>query len=252
MSKISEDTGKINFLTPVVSFRYAPGHMRNIQNDDLKLSYSNIYSLNKAAEPDVIEEGESVALGFEISNNDLEDGVSGEKNYSLSIGQMHSFKENTSIPSKSSLDQKASDLVGEAYLKLSENFNLTNEFSLDHNLNDINYNDLEANLILGNTSFNLNYLEENNHIGSRNYIKSGIKVDFENTGQLNFNIKKNLETDSTEFYDLAYDYVNDCLKAGLLFRREFYSDRDVEASDSLMFRVTLFPFGEAKSPLIDR
>ena len=37
---------------------------------------------------------------------------------------MHSFKENTSIPSKSSLDQKASDLVGEAYLKLSENFYL--------------------------------------------------------------------------------------------------------------------------------
>ena len=56
------------------------------------------------------------------------------------------------------MDQKASDLVGEAFIKISENFNLNNEFSLDHNLNDINYNDLEANLILGNTRFNLNYL----------------------------------------------------------------------------------------------
>ena len=143
-------------------------------------------------------------------------------------------------------------MVGEAYLKLSENFTLKNEFSLDHNLNDINYNDLEANLILGNTSFNLGYLEENNHIGTANYIKSGIKVDFNNSGELNFNIKKNLETESTEFYDLAYDYINDCLKAGLLFRREFYTDRDVASSDSLMFRITLYPFGEARSPLIDR
>ena len=127
--------------------------MRNIQDDDLKLSYSNAFSLNKNAERDVIEEGESIATGFEISGNELKDGVPGEKNYSLSLAQVQSFKENSSIPSKSSLDQKASDLVGEAYIKLSENFNLKNEFSIDHNFNDINYNDLEANLILGNTSF---------------------------------------------------------------------------------------------------
>ncbi len=252
MSKKNQDQNKINFFTPKVSFRYAPGHMRNIQDDDLKLSYSNAFLLNKNAEPDVIEEGESIATGFEISSYDLDGELTGDKNYSLSLAQIQSFKENTSIPSKSSLDQKASDLVGEAFIKISENFNIQNEFSIDHNLNDVNYNDLEANLILGNTSFNLNYLEESNHIGTSNYIKSGINVDFNNSGQLNFNIKKNLETDSTEFYDLAYDYINDCLRAGLVFRREFYSDRDVEPSDSLMFRVTLFPFGEARSPLIDR
>ena len=252
MSKRYQDKNKINFFTPKLSFRYAPGHMRNIQDDDLKLSYSNAFLLNKNAEPDVIEEGESITTGFEISSYELDEGLKGDKNYSLSLAQVQSFKENNSIPSKSSLDQKASDLVGEAFIKISENFNIQNEFSLDHNFNDINYNDLEANLILGNTSFNLNYLEENNHIGTSNYIKSGINVDFNNSGQLNFNIKKNLETDSTEFYDLAYDYINDCLRAGLVFRREFYSDRDVEPSDSLMFRVTLFPFGEARSPLIDR
>ncbi len=252
LSRRNETKGEINFLTPKLSLRYAPGHMRNIQDDDLKLGYSNIYSLNKNTQPDVIEEGKSITAGLEISNSKLDDGIPGEKNYSLSIGQVYNFEENRSMSSKSSLDQKASDLVGQAYLKLSENFNLNNEFSIDHNFKDINYNDLEANLILGNTSFSLNFLEENNHIGTSNYIKSGIKMDFNNSGELNFNIKKNLETDSTEFYDLAYDYINDCLRAGLLFRREFYADRDVEPSDSLMFRITLFPFGEARSPLIDR
>tara|TARA_B100000579_G_scaffold391656_1_gene367033 strand:+ start:1204 stop:3558 length:2355 start_codon:yes stop_codon:yes gene_type:complete len=252
MSKKSNSLGKVNFLTPQFSIRHAPGHMRNIQDDDLKLSYSNLFSLNKNSHPDVVEKGTSATMGFEISNNDLEENTPGDKNYSLSIGQTYNFNENSSIPSKSSLDQKASDLVGEAYLKLSDNFTLSNKFSLDHNFNDVNYNDLEANLILGNTSFNLNYLEENNHVGTSNYIKSGIKIDFSNSGELNFNIKKNLETESTEFYDLAYDYINDCLKAGLVFRREFYTDRDVASTDSLMFRISLFPFGEAKSPLIDR
>ena len=252
LSKKNDKTGTVNFLTPQFSLRHAPGHMRNLQNDGLKLNYSNLFMLNKNSQPDVIEEGTSAVMGLEISNNNLEDSRPGEKNYSLSIGQIYNFQENSSLPSTSSLDQKASDLVGEAYLKLSDNFTLSNKFSVDHNFNDINYNDLEANLILGNTSFNLNYLEESNHVGTSNYIKSGVKVNFNNSGELTFDIKKNLETDSTEFYDLAYDYVNDCLKAGLLFRREFYSDKDVEASDSLIFRITLFPFGEAKSPLIDR
>ena len=44
--------------------------MRNIQNDDLKLAMQ-IYFLNKNSQGDVIEKGNSLALGVEISNNDL-------------------------------------------------------------------------------------------------------------------------------------------------------------------------------------
>ena len=64
--------------------------------------------------------------------------------------------------------------------------------------------------------------------------------------------KRNLLTSSAEFYNLSYDYMNDCLKAGIVFRREFYTDRDIEASDSLMFQISLLPFGGVPVPLIDR
>jgi hypothetical protein len=37
-----------------------------------------------------------------------------------------------------------------------------------------------------------------------------------------------------------------------VFRREFYSDRDIEASDSLMFQISLLPFGGVPVPLVDR
>jgi LPS-assembly protein len=243
---------KINFLTPKLSLRYAPGHMRNIKNDNLKLSYGNLFSINKNAQVDVIEKGVSAIYGVEISNNDFDGNLLGEKNYSLSLGQIYNIEENTSLPSRSSLDQKASDLVGEAYLKLSDKLTLKNSFSVDHNFNDINYNDLQANLILGNTNFNISYLEENNHVGNSNYVKSDIKIKLNNSTQLSFDFKKNLETHSTEFYNLSYNYLNDCLKAGLVFRREFYSDRDIEASDSLMFQISLLPFGGVPVPLIDR
>ena len=249
--KKNQKLSKINFLTPKFSFRYAPNQMRNISDDDLKLNYKNLFSLNKNTQVDVVERGTSATLGLEISNNDFSNEISGQKNYSLSVGQVYNFDENTNIPSRSSLDQKTSDLVGEAFVRLSDNLTLKSDFNLDHNFSDVNYQDLQANLILGNTNFNIKYLEENKHIGSSAYVRSDIKIDFENSTSFSFDLKKNLETDSTEFYNLAYDYINDCLKAGLVFRREFYSDRDIDTSDSLMFRISFLPFGGVDSPSID-
>ena len=185
-----------------------------------------------------------------FSNSDLEGNIPGEKNYSLSIGQVYNVEENQDIPLRSSLHQKTSDVVAQAYLKVSDNLKITSEFSLDHNFRDINYNDIEANLILGNADFNLKYLEENNHIGSTNYIKSDLKLTLNDSNSLNFDIRRNLETESTEFYSLAYDYLNDCLRAGLVFRREFYKDRDIESHDSLMFQISLIPLGDILSPKV--
>ena len=249
--KKNKSGNKINLLTPRFSLRMAPNQMRDIQDDMLRLNYSNLFSLNKNSQVDVIERGTSAILGLELSNNNIENNIPGARNYSVKIGQVYNLEENENIPSRSSLDQKTSDLVGEGYLKVSDNLTLTSNFALDHNFNDVNYQDLNANLILGNTNFNIKYLEENNHIGSAAYVKSDIKVNFKNSTELTFDLKKNLETNSTEFYNLAYDYINDCLKAGLVFRREFYADRDVEASDSLMFRISFLPFGGVENISVD-
>ena len=88
------------------------------------------------------------------------------------------------MPSSSSLDQKLSDLVGKASVKFSENFSISNEFSVDHNFNDINYNDLKTSFLLGNAKFNVGYLEENNHIGNNSYVKSDIKLEINNSNNL--------------------------------------------------------------------
>jgi len=62
--------------------------------------------------------------------------------------------------------------------------------------------------------------------------------------------KKNFKTSSTEFYDISYQYAIDCLTAGLVFRREFYEDSDVEQKDSLMFVISFVPFTGLSAPLI--
>ena len=71
------------------------------------------------------------------------DGKSPNKEkLSISLGQAFSPEQNKDIPSKSSLDQKMSDVVGEINYNFSKIGKIEYKFSLDHNLNDINYNDV--------------------------------------------------------------------------------------------------------------
>ena len=51
--------------------------------------------------------------------------------------------------------------------------------------------------------------------------------DINNNNKLSYEAKKNYKTDSTELYDISYQYKIDCLTAGLVFRREFYTDNEI-------------------------
>ena len=73
-----------------------------------------------------------------------------------------------------------------------------------------------------------------------------------NSTELNFNTKRNLLTNSAEFYNLSYNYINDCLKAGIAYRREFYTDRDIEPTNSLMFTISIIPFADFNSPNVSK
>ncbi len=50
--------------------RIAPGHMRNMSDDSLKLEMSNLYSLNKLASIDTVESGTSLTLGTDYNYKD--------------------------------------------------------------------------------------------------------------------------------------------------------------------------------------
>jgi len=235
-----------NLFSPNFMIRYAPGHMQNLTGDDVNLKYSNLYSTNKTK---LIEDGLSAILGFDFSINEKnEKGDIGKEKLSISMGQVFSNEENDDMPSKSSLDQKTSDVVGEINYNFSEMGKINYKFSVDHNLNDINYNEISTSLNFSKFDFNLDYLEEQNHVGNEHYVKSGISLNFNEHNKLSFNTKKNFKTESTELYDVGYQYMIDCLTAGLYYRREFYEDSDIEEKDTLMFKITFVPFTGVKTP----
>ena len=240
-----------HLLAPKILMRYAPGHMRKTETGRLK--YSNIYNMNKSEEIDVIENGLSTVLGFEYKKNILDSkGITGTEIASFSVGQVISDAENNDIASQTSMDQRFSDIVGESSYQINNNIDFKYNFALDQNYKDINYSEIGADFTYDNVELNISYLEEKNHIGSAEYIQSDASYLINDSNKLSFSTKRNILTSSAEFYNLSYEYINDCLRAGLVYRREFYADRDVEPANSLMFKISIVPFAILKGPVVNK
>ena len=207
--------------------KISPNDSRNISKESSILSYSNLFKLNKVKTIDKVDTGSNISLGFDFKINDLNNNneIKNEK-FKFSLGQIISAEENRDMPSKLTLNEKMSDIIGETSLSFNENVKLTNNFLLDQNLKNFNQNQISLGVTYPKTSFNLSYLEENEHIGDAKYFETKAGLNF-NNGLISLGAKRNLLTNSAEFYDLSYEYINDCLKAGIAFRREFYRDRDL-------------------------
>ena len=245
--ELIKDTGsnKQNLLTPKFLLRYAPGSMRK-EEDGSKLTPDRAFSIDRSDQTYNLEKGLSATIGFDFEIKEE------DKNFEFSIGQIISDKENKKMGSVSSLDEKMSDLVGYSNLKIGEKLDVKYKFGLDQNYNDLNYNEIESTLNFSKLSFGINYLQEKKHIGNDEYLKTNIGYNTARNQKLVFENKRNLVRDSSEYYDLSYEYFNDCLRAGLVFRREFYNDSELEPENSLMFKISLIPFGSINSPSFDQ
>jgi len=210
-----------------------------------RINNLNIFNLNRTSSNDNFENGLSATLGFdyEIDNN--------ERKFSFSGGQIINQKENKKMTSESSLNEKLSDFVGSAKFN-SNKFNFDYKFSLDQNYKDLNYNDLNTTINFNSVDLNFNYLKETKHYGQTEYFETNVSYLVDANEKLSIKGKRNLISNSAEYYDLSYEYFNDCLRAGLVYRREFYNDSEVEPEDSLMFKITLIPFGNLTSQTISK
>ncbi|MBO6492110.1 MAG: LPS-assembly protein LptD, partial [Pelagibacteraceae bacterium] len=156
LEKRSENYKKT--LTPKLMLRTAPGHMRNMSNDSLKLGMSNLYSLNKLSAIGTIETGTSLTLGTDYNYKDKNDF----EKFNLSVGQVFSYDDNADMPRKSTLNEKTSELVGNINYYLNEFSKVGYKFSLDNNYSTLNYNEISGIFKINKLVTNFEYLEENN------------------------------------------------------------------------------------------
>ena len=146
-----------------------------------------------------------------------------------------------SIPKKSTLNRKNSNLFGSIDTKISDNIKFGYGFSLDNDFNTFEHNSFTT--ILSNNNFvtEFNFSETNGERGDASTFSTSMKYNFNDSNYLKFKTRRNRKINFTEYYDLVYQYKNDCLTAGIKYLKTYYESGDLRPDQNLLFTVTLFP-----------
>ncbi len=236
-----------NIFKPILSLRYSPNITKNLSNDDQKLDSNNINSFDRIYGSDSIEGGQSATLGFEYKKENFE----GNEMVNFEMYQVLRDTENHDLPNKTTLNQKYSDIIGRLKINTLDNLSLQYNFMLDNNLEDTNLNSILAEITVNNFVTNFEFLEERNLVGSKSFISNTTSYKFDERNSIKFATRRNKEIDLTEFYNLVYQYENDCLRAALEYNKQFYSDADIKPEEELFFSITIIPFSKLNSTNIN-
>jgi len=233
-------------LTPTISARYSPNQSRNKSKDDRVMDVNNIFSLNRIGFSDTVEGGQSITIGNEYSifNNKNDNKKILSVNLATSIRDV----ENKNLPINSTLGKKNSDIFGSVEFNTNKFIDFDYNFSLDNDLHTLNSNQIKSSLSFYNFVSTFDFLEKNNEIGSNSYISNETKLTVNESSTFGFKTRKNKETDLTEYYNLIYEYRNDCLVAGLEYKKDYYSDGSLKPDEQIFFSITIMPFGKVNTP----
>ena len=228
----------MNYLTPKASIRFNPGDMKNHSTSDRSVNVDGIFDINRLALDDSFEEGKSLTLGLEYKKTKLSDI---NKFFEAKIATIYRDKNEDFIPTSSGINNKNTNFFG----TLSNNFfdigSISYDFIIDNNLNDFVYNSINTSLNYKNFNTTFNFIEEDGIVGDTNTLENTTTYKFDEQNYLSFNTRRNRKIDLTEYYNLIYEYKNDCLVAGIKYNKTYYEDRDLKPSENLRFTITLSP-----------
>ena len=227
-----------NYITPKMSFRLNPSDMKNYSTESRLITTDNIFDINRLGISDSYESGKSLTLGIDYKKEKKEDI---EKYLEIKFATVLRDSKENKIPTSSSLNRSTSNLFGSVENSFSEFFSLNYDFAIDNDFNKIEHNAIEAELTVNNFVTTFNFLEKSGEMGDVNTIENTTKVSFDDQNNLIFKTRRNRKISLTEYYDLVYEYQNDCLTAGIKYRKTYYQDRDLKPKEDLFFTITLFP-----------
>lgn len=242
---LKKDEAKyLKYITPKLSLRYSPDNTKNISTEDRYLNIDNIYSINRIGFNDTIEGGTSLTLGNEYS---IKDNKSEKNIFNFDIATIFRDNQNNSLPLKSSLNKTQSDIVGSFVYNFNDHLNFEYDFSLKNNLKDANLHLFKNTFQVNNFINTFEFYEENNYLGNESYFANTTTFEVDNKNSFSFKTRRNKKTNLTEFYNLIYEYKNDCLIASIKYNKEYYNNNIIKPKEDLFFNITLIPLGSTKT-----
>jgi len=220
-------------------------HTKDVHKDNAIINYDNIYDINRLGIDEVNEGGVSVTYGYEYTKTNK---TNLEQKIKFGLANNLRFEENKNLPANTNLGDKTSDFVGLIEYNPNKNIKLDYNFSLKNNLVDQNYELFGFEYYLKNLTTKFEYLNENNSSSKTSYLQNETRYNFNDKNSLIFETRENKEKNFTEYYNLIYQFQNDCLTAAIEYNKEYYSDQDLKPSENLFFKLSILPFGGFNTP----
>ena len=199
--------------------------MKNLTSRNINVD--NIFSINRLGLSEAYEKGKSLTLGLnyrkqkklETINEKLDDLEDIEKYFEIKLAGVLRDVEEDKISTSTTLNRKASNLFGSITNKMSEKIQIDYNFAIDNDLSTFEKNGIDLKFSVNNLITNFGFSEENGEMGDSNVLSNTTLYKFDDNNYLSFGTRRNRKINLTEYYDLVYEYKNDCLTAGIKYRK---------------------------------
>ena len=235
------------FLTPKISFRANPGNnMKNHSNTNKIITANNAFDINRLGISDSYEAGKSLTLGLDYKIDNIEsqssdDIIIKDKYLEFKLATVIRDQEESDIPVSSTIDKKNSNLFGSINNNLFDHINLGYDFSIDNDMETFDSHAFNTEISINNFVTTFNFIEQKNKLGATHMLSNTTEYKIDEHNFVKFSSRRNKSINLTEYYDLSYEYKNDCLTAAIKFNKVFYQDNDLRPSEDLFFTITLIP-----------
>ena len=78
------------------------------------------------------------------------------------------------------------------------------------------------------------------------------KFNFDSNNSIGIGTSKNLDQNITNYYNLIYEYENDCLTAAIEYNKSYYTDGDLKPEENILFSIKIIPFAKVSSPSLTK
>ena len=237
-----------SYFTPKFSLMYSPNKSKDNKDLDRTINFDNVFGFNRLGLNDSVEGGSSITYGVEYKRLDKND----KDIFSLGFANIQRDQKDPDLPTRSSFAKKSSDIFGSLKYNVFDWLDLQYNFAIDNNIDKSNFDEITSTISVNNFVTSFSFLEDGNSSNNQSYLSNQTKYKFDENRSVSFSGRRNRELDITEFYNLIYEYKNDCLTAGIEYKKDYYSDSDIEPNESLFFTLSIVPFGKINTPSVNK
>ena len=236
-----------SFFTAKGSLMYSPNANKDLKTLDRKIDINNIFTQNRLSLNDAVEGGQSLTLGGEYS---LKRKNSENNLIKAGLATVLRDDEEMNLPTKSTLNNKGSDFIGSLIFEPNKNLKFDYNFSVDSDFESTNYNLFKTDISVNKFVTSFEFLQEDDEVGSESYLSNETAYNFNNANSLKYRSRRNEKTDFTEFYNLIYEYKNDCLTASIQYNKDYYSDNELKPTEEIFFSISIVPLANLNTPSV--